>query len=81
MFGVVISIFAICWFPYHAYFIYSYFNPGIMKVLSLTKSSSPRMLLFLLKAWYTQHMYLGFYWLAMANCCVNPLVYYSMNKR
>ena len=26
-------------------------------------------------------MYLGFYWLAMANCCVNPLVYYSMNKR
>ena len=26
-------------------------------------------------------LYLGFYWLAMANCCVNPLVYYSMNKR
>ena len=63
MFCVVISIFAICWFPYHAYFIYAYFKPEIMK------------------AWYTQHMYLGFYWLAMANCCVNPLVYYSMNKR
>ena len=80
MFCVVISIFAICWFPYHAYFIYSYFNPGIMKVLSLGKPQ-PQHVIVLLQAWYTQHMYLGFYWLAMANCCVNPLVYYSMNKR
>ena len=26
-------------------------------------------------------MYLSFYWLAMANSCVNPIVYYWMNKR
>ena len=30
---------------------------------------------------YTPNMYLAFYWLAMANSCVNPLVYYWMNKR
>jgi hypothetical protein len=26
-------------------------------------------------------MYLGFFWLAMANCCVNPVIYYCWNKR
>ena len=33
------------------------------------------------QAWYTQHMYLSFYWLAMLNCCLNPIVYYAMNNR
>ena len=28
MFGVMISIFCICWLPYHLYFLYSYMNPG-----------------------------------------------------
>jgi len=63
MFGVVTTIFAICWLPYHAYFIIIHYHPSIMR------------------AWYTQHMYLVFYWLAMFNCCVNPIVYYAMNKR
>merc|ERR550539_1802348 len=31
--------------------------------------------------WYTPNMYLAFYWLAMANSCVNPIIYYWMNKR
>lgn len=35
----------------------------------------------MLQAWYTPHMYMAFYWLAMSTCCVNPLVYYAMNKR
>ena len=30
---------------------------------------------------YTPNMYLAFYWLAMANSCVNPIIYYWMNKR
>ena len=63
MFGAVIVIFGVCWLPYHIYFMYSFYNPSIMK------------------AWYTPHMFLAFYWLAMANCCVNPMVYYAMNKR
>ncbi|XP_064095584.1 tachykinin-like peptides receptor 99D isoform X2 [Macrobrachium nipponense] len=28
-----------------------------------------------------QHIYLGFYWLAMANAMVNPIIYYWMNAR
>ncbi|CAL4122729.1 unnamed protein product, partial [Meganyctiphanes norvegica] len=30
---------------------------------------------------YIQHIYLGFYWLAMANAMINPLIYYWMNAR
>lgn len=30
---------------------------------------------------YTQHVYLSFYWLAMSNAMVNPLIYYWMNAR
>ncbi|KAJ9579513.1 hypothetical protein L9F63_004832, partial [Diploptera punctata] len=30
---------------------------------------------------YVQHMYLSFYWLAMSNAMVNPLIYYWMNNR
>ncbi|KPJ03698.1 Tachykinin-like peptides receptor 86C [Papilio xuthus] len=30
---------------------------------------------------YVQHMYLGFYWLAMANAMVNPIIYYWMNAK
>ena len=28
-----------------------------------------------------QHIYLGFYWLAMANAVANPIIYYWMNAR
>ena len=30
---------------------------------------------------YIQHVYLGFYFLAMANAMINPLIYYGMNAR
>ncbi|CAM1306028.1 Uncharacterised protein r2_g1580 [Pycnogonum litorale] len=30
---------------------------------------------------YVQHLYLGFYWLAMSNAMYNPIVYYWMNGR
>ncbi|XP_030754649.1 tachykinin-like peptides receptor 86C [Sitophilus oryzae] len=30
---------------------------------------------------YTQHVYLSFYWFAMSNAMVNPLIYYWMNAR
>ncbi|XP_059472152.1 tachykinin-like peptides receptor 86C isoform X2 [Neocloeon triangulifer] len=63
MFLVVVTIFAVCWLPYHGYFIYAYHFREIA-------ASS-----------YVQHLYLAFYWLAMANAMVNPLVYYCMNHR
>ncbi|XP_046391631.1 tachykinin-like peptides receptor 86C [Ischnura elegans] len=30
---------------------------------------------------HAQHVYLAFYWLAMSNAAVNPLIYYCMNDR
>ena len=30
---------------------------------------------------HIKHVYLALYWLAMANSCVNPFIYYTMNKR
>ncbi|XP_015591693.1 tachykinin-like peptides receptor 86C isoform X4 [Cephus cinctus] len=63
MFIVVVTIFAVCWLPYHGYFIFSYHNRRF------TESS------------YAQHIYLSFYWLAMSNAMVNPIIYYWMNTR
>ena len=63
MFAVVVTIFMVCWAPYHIYFIYSYHDPNITKIP------------------YINHIYLAFYWLAMSNTCVNPIIYYWMNKR
>ena len=56
MFAVIITVFGICWLPYHVYFIYSYHNPEIMRFPHI------------------KNIYLGFYWLAMANCALNPIV-------
>eukprot|EP00095_Tigriopus_kingsejongensis_P002266 maker-scaffold633_size121756-snap-gene-0.27 protein:Tk02266 transcript:maker-scaffold633_size121756-snap-gene-0.27-mRNA-1 annotation:"tachykinin-like peptides receptor 86c" len=63
MFIVVVIIFAVCWLPYHVYFIYTYHHKEIV--------AQP----------FIQHVYLGFYWLAMANSMFNPLIYYWMNAR
>nr|CAD7456012.1 unnamed protein product [Timema tahoe] len=63
MFILVVCIFALCWLPYHGFFIYAYHNNDV------TRTS------------YVQHMYLTFYWFAMANAMVNPAIYYWMNVR
>lgn len=63
MFFIIVTIFGVCWLPYHAYFIYAYHDNSIV--------NKP----------FIQHVYLFFYWLAMANTMVNPIVYYWMNKR
>lgn len=63
MFIAVVTIFAICWLPYHLFYVYSYHRPHI------TSSN------------YVPHLFLAFYWLAMANSMVNPIIYYWMNRR
>ena len=56
MFAVIISVFGVCWLPYHVYFLYAYHEPEIMRFPHI------------------KNIYLGFYWLAMANCALNPIV-------
>lgn len=63
MFIVVVMLFAICWLPYHAYFVYQFIDKDVI-------SSK-----------HVQHIFLAFYWLAMSNAMINPLVYYYMNAR
>ncbi|XP_046605787.1 tachykinin-like peptides receptor 86C isoform X1 [Neodiprion virginianus] len=63
MFIIVVTIFAVCWLPYHGFFIFAYHHR------SFTNSN------------YVQHVYLAFYWLAMSNAMVNPIIYYWMNNR
>ena len=63
MFIVVVIIFAVCWLPYHIYFIYTYHHKEVITMP------------------FIQHVYLGFYWLAMSNAMLNPFIYYWMNAR
>ena len=63
MFIAVVIVFAICWLPYHMYFIFTYHFKEVTRMPLI------------------QHVYLGFYWLAMSNSMINPFVYYWMNSR
>ncbi|XP_068625597.1 tachykinin-like peptides receptor 86C [Battus philenor] len=63
MFVLVVMVFALCWLPYHAYFVLVYHHQPL--------ASAP----------FAQHIYLAFYWLAMANSMFNPLIYYWMSNK
>ncbi|XP_031770412.1 tachykinin-like peptides receptor 86C isoform X3 [Galleria mellonella] len=63
MFVLVVMVFALCWLPYHAFFVLAYHHHSL--------TSGP----------LAQHMYLAFYWLAMANSMFNPLIYYWMSNK
>ncbi|XP_012287192.2 tachykinin-like peptides receptor 86C [Orussus abietinus] len=63
MFIIVVTIFAVCWLPYHGFFIFAYHHRRFVETS------------------YVQHVYLSFYWLAMSNAMVNPIIYYWMNTR
>jgi tachykinin-like receptor len=63
MFIVVLIVFGVCWLPYHAYFLYTYYHVD-------TRSYSGM-----------QHIFLTFFWLAMANSAINPLIYFQMNAK
>ena len=63
MFSVIVTLFVVCWLPYHVYFVYQFFDRDVNR------------------SKHVQHIYLGFYWLAMSNTMINPLIYYFMNSR
>uniref|UniRef100_A0A8D9FJG2 Tachykinin-like peptides receptor 86C n=3 Tax=Cacopsylla melanoneura TaxID=428564 RepID=A0A8D9FJG2_9HEMI len=65
MFIIIVTIFAICWLPYHCYFICIHYYPETIRQ----------------HRYLMQQMFLFFYWLAMSNAMVNPLIYYWMNSR
>jgi tachykinin receptor 3 len=60
---VIVTLFVVCWLPYHGYFVYQFIDDQIISYK------------------YSQHIFLTFYWLAMSNTMINPLVYYYMNTR
>lgn len=63
MFMVIVLAFAVCWFPYHVYFLYTDIYP---------KSAKGKTAL---------EVFLTFYWLAMCNGMLNPIIYFAMSAR
>jgi tachykinin-like receptor len=63
MFIVVLIVFGVCWLPYHAYFLFTYYHTEAR--------SYPG----------TQHIFLAFFWLAMANSAINPVIYFHMDAK
>ncbi|XP_019908724.2 tachykinin receptor 1b isoform X2 [Esox lucius] len=63
---VVVCTFAVCWLPYHIYFLLQQFHPD------------PRQLF----EWrYVQQVYLAIMWLAMSSTMYNPIIYCCLNER
>ena len=79
MFIVVLLLFGLCWLPYHTYFIYTYYH------VVMIKKFCSYLYFFCSQAFvsqsYTQHVFLLFFWLAMANSAVNPVIYFLMNAK
>lgn len=62
---VVVIIFALCWLPYHGFFIVNYYLPTIFQDGPLQY----------------QRSFLIMYWLAMSNSMYNPIIIYFMNSK
>ena len=59
----VITVFGVCWLPYHTYFISIYLWPSLIQTPGI------------------KHIFLAFYWFAMANSLFNPIILFAMNRR
>ena len=86
MMGVV-SLFLVCWLPYHTYFITANVYPAInythyiqvyivITVKSTTTTTTTNIIIIII-----QDIYLSIYWLAMSNSMYNPMIYCYMNQR
>uniref|UniRef100_A0A4W5MH50 Tachykinin receptor 1b n=1 Tax=Hucho hucho TaxID=62062 RepID=A0A4W5MH50_9TELE len=63
---VVVCTFAVCWLPYHIYFLLQQFHPDPMQLFEWR---------------YIQQVYLAVLWLAMSSTMYNPIIYCCLNDR
>ena len=92
MMGVV-SLFLVCWLPYHTYFITANVYPAInythyiqvyiivITVKSTTTNTIIIIIIIIIVVIIIQDIYLSIYWLAMSNSMYNPMIYCYMNQR
>lgn len=88
MMVIVVVTFAICWLPYHIYFILGTFNRDIYKQQYIQQvSSCPSGSLQFVCFYTTGHVspslqvYLSIFWLAMSSSMYNPIIYCCLNQR
>jgi len=63
MLVVVVSLFAICWLPLHAFILLIDFRPDITEYETISQKH------------FFVVVYSAVHWLAMSNSCVNPIIY------
>lgn len=87
MMVVVVVTFALCWLPYHIYFILGSFNRDIYKQHYIQQVSNKRFvfpyfnyLMFTHRLFLSQ-VYLAIFWLAMSSTMYNPIIYCCLNQR
>lgn len=89
MMVIVVVTFALCWLPYHIYFILGSFNRDIYKQNYIQQVSSrpSEYLLFVVVICIESHIslspqvYLAIFWLAMSSTMYNPIIYCCLNQR
>ena len=67
MLVVVVTLFAVCWLPLHAFMMVIDFNPELVNYKTVAQQR------FFVGLYYCVH------WLAMSNSFVNPIIYGFLN--
>lgn len=89
MMVVVVVTFALCWLPYHVYFILGSFNRDIYKQHYIQQVHAclsdfyilESVVLCLLIIFCLHQVYLAIFWLAMSSTMYNPIIYCCLNQR
>jgi len=63
MLVVVVTVFAICWLPLHAFILLIDFRPDLTEYENISQKH------------FFVIVYSAVHWLAMSNSCVNPIIY------
>ena len=63
MLVVVVTVFAMCWLPLHAFILLIDFRPDLTEYENISQKH------------FFVVVYSAVHWLAMSNSCVNPIIY------